>query len=222
MKKALCIISGGMDSTTSAYIAKKDGYDLVAIHFDYGQRTEKKERECFLQICKDLQIQKQFILDAKFIAKIGGNALTDTNLQIRKNSLKKDTPNTYVPFRNGIFLSIAGAVAEKECCEAIFIGVVEEDSSGYPDCTKDFIFAMKNAINSGTGGDFKVEIKTPLINLSKTEIVKKAIELGVSLEHTWSCYVENEVACGVCDSCLLRLNGFKKANINDFIKYKKL
>lgn len=221
MKKALCIISGGMDSTTCAYIAKEQGYDLIAVHFDYGQRTEKKERECFLQICKILQIQKYFILDTHFIAQIGGSALTDTNLQIRKNSLNKDMPNTYVPFRNGIFLSIAGAIAEKENCEAIFIGVVEEDSSGYPDCTNEFIANIQQAINSGTSDNFNVTIKTPLINLTKTEIVQKAVEMDVRLEYTWSCYENNDEACGVCDSCLLRLNGFHKANINDKIKYKK-
>ena len=221
MKKALCIISGGMDSATSAYIAKSQGYEICALHFDYNQRTMKKERECFLQICDDLGVEKQKILDVSFIASIGGNALTDTNLQICKSGLTDEIPNTYVPFRNGIFLSIACALAEVWGCEALFIGVVEEDSSGYPDCCENFITAMQKALNLGTKSEFSVEIKTPLVHLSKSQIVQKAAQLGVKLEHTWSCYENEELACGRCDSCRLRLRGFEKAGLKDKIKYAK-
>ena len=222
MKKALCVISGGMDSTTCAYIAKNSGYEIVALHFDYHQRTEQKERECFERICDDLGVGKRYILDAHFIAQIGGNSLTDTNLEVRKNANidKNELPNTYVPFRNGVFLAIAGALAERENCEAIFIGVVAEDSSGYPDCSGEFISKMQSAINSGTSPNFSVEIKTPLVHLNKGEIVARALENGVNLGLTWSCYTNSHKACGVCDSCQLRLNGFAKAGVKDPIEYE--
>ncbi|MBZ7931796.1 7-cyano-7-deazaguanine synthase QueC [Campylobacter sp. RM12910] len=222
-KKALCIISGGMDSTLCAYLAKKEGYEIVALHFDYEQRTQKKERECFEKICQTLKVEKTYILDVSFIKIIGGNALTNKELNIPKNELllNSDTPPiTYVPFRNGIFLSIAGSLAEKENCESIFIGVVEEDGSGYPDCTCEFIEKAESFINNGTSKNFKVSLKTPLINLNKGQIVELALKENVPLELTWSCYENNDEACGECDSCLLRLKGFKKAGIKDRIKYK--
>lgn len=219
-KLALCVISGGMDSATSAAIAKKQGYEIIALHFDYSQRTQDKEKECFLQICEDLDVKKKLILNANFIAQIGGNSLTDKNLEIRKDGVVEgEIPNSYVPFRNGIFLSIAAAMAQKEGAEAIFIGVVEEDSSGYPDCSEDFIKAINSAINLGTGENIK--IVAPLTHLSKAQIVQKALEVGVDLSHTWSCYENEDEACGVCDSCRLRLNGFKKAGLKDPIPYKK-
>ncbi len=180
-KKAVVILSGGMDSTLSSYIAKNSGYELIAIHFNYGQRT-----------------------------------------QDRVDGIEKGVvPITYVPFRNGIFLSIASAIAEKENASAIYIGVVEEDSSGYPDCSDNFIQKMQNAINEGTKEDTKIEIITPLVHLSKAQIVEEAIKLNAPLELTWSCYKEEEKACGVCDSCRLRLNGFKEANQKDLIPYKE-
>ncbi|MBZ7964426.1 7-cyano-7-deazaguanine synthase QueC [Campylobacter sp. 2457A] len=222
-KKALCIISGGMDSTLCAYLAKKEGYEIVALHFDYEQRTQEKERECFKKICQALKVEKFYILDVSFIKIIGGNALTNKELNIPKNELllNSDTPPiTYVPFRNGIFLSIAGSLAEKENCESIFIGVVEEDGSGYPDCTCEFIEKAESFINNGTSKNFKVSLKTPLINLNKGQIVELALKENVPLELTWSCYESNDEACGECDSCLLRLKGFKKAGIKDRIKYK--
>ncbi|TEY03032.1 7-cyano-7-deazaguanine synthase QueC [Campylobacter sp. US33a] len=221
-KKALCIISGGMDSTLCAYLAKKQGYEIIALHFDYNQRTQEKEKECFKQICKALKVEKSYILDVSFIANIGGNALTDKNINIPKNELNKsDTPPiTYVPFRNGIFLSIAGSLAEKENCESIFIGVVEEDSSGYPDCTQSFIQKAQEFINEGTSKDFKTQIKTPLVHLKKAEIVALALSENVPLELTWSCYESQDLACGECDSCLLRLRGFEEAGFKDKIAYK--
>ncbi|AJC86277.1 7-cyano-7-deazaguanine synthase QueC [Campylobacter sp. RM16704] len=220
MKKALCIISGGMDSTLCAYLAKNEGYEVIALHFDYNQRTMNKERECFNKICKELNITAKYILDVSFIANIGGNSLTDLSLEIPKNKLhEKEIPNTYVPFRNGIFLSIAGAIAEKEKCECIFIGVVEEDSSGYPDCTQDFIQKANDFINEGTSKNCKIQIKTPLVHLNKSQIVSLAIKEKVALKYTWSCYENEEKACGKCDSCLLRLRGFKEAGYKDEITY---
>ena len=375
--RALCVISGGMDSATCAYIARREGYEIVALHFDYNQRTMGKERECFGKICDDLGVAKRFVLDARFIAQIGGSALTDGTLPIRKgaaelcgaansknaelgelnfietNSAAKldgqnsiatnsinaeiggqnfaasnfmtssadaslgadsarssrtqsgeiltqeseislggdeplpqgdkilarddkissqgskilvqegeissqsgaqpqqgdkisskradgkispqsqsdkispqggesvfsDLPSTYVPFRNGVFLSIAAALAEKERCDAIFIGVVQEDSSGYPDCGAEFIGAFERALDLGTNRDFHPRIKTPLVHLSKAQIVSLALEIGVPLELTWSCYEREDAACGLCDSCLLRLKGFAGAGAKDKIPY---
>ena len=354
--RALCVISGGMDSATCAYIAKREGYEIVALHFDYDQRTMGKERECFSKICDDLGVAKRLILDARFIAQIGGSALTDGALPIRKGaaelcgaanttgaeidsaansksarldrqnfteanlstspadaplsadlarnsggcvqsgeiltqgseislgddepspqgskilvqegeilpqsgaepqqgdeippkhagseispqsqnnqippqsqsdkispssgeSVFSDLPSTYVPFRNGVFLSIAAALAEKERCDAIFIGVVQEDGSGYPDCSAEFIGAFERALDLGTSRDFHPRIKTPLVHLSKSQIVSLALEIGVPLELTWSCYEREDAACGLCDSCLLRLKGFAGAGAKDKIPY---
>ena len=395
--RALCVISGGMDSATCAYIARREGYEIVALHFDYDQRTMDKERECFGKICDDLGVAKRLILDARFIAQIGGSALTDGALPIRKGAAElcgavnstgtkidsaansksaefrelnfietnsvaelngqnsiaansidaeiggqnftasdfsagsadapldadsarnsrlqsgeilmqdaeillegdelslqdskilacddkilsqgseilvqegeislqsgaesqqgdkispkhaggkilpqsqnnqisspsrsdkisppsgegafSDLPSTYVPFRNGVFLSIAAALAEKERCDAIFIGVVQEDSSGYPDCGASFIAAFERALELGTSRDFHPRIKTPLVHLSKAQIVSLALEIGVPLELTWSCYEREDAACGLCDSCLLRLKGFAGAGAKDKIPY---
>ena len=220
MRKAVVILSGGMDSTTALFIAKKE-YEITPLHFNYGQRTERKELESFNKICDFLNLENRYVIDLPFFKQIGANALVDENLEVPTGGLTEGVPITYVPFRNGIFLSIAASIAEKEGAEAIFIGVVEEDSSGYPDCTESFIKHMKDAINSGTKPETKIEIKTPLIHLKKEDIVKKAVEVGVPLELTWSCYKNEERACGVCDSCRLRLKGFEKAGIKDPIEYEK-
>ena len=219
-KKAICILSGGMDSTLASYIAKNEGYEIIAIHFNYGQRTEKKELQSFRSICEDLEIKEKYEIDIPFFTQIGASALTDDNIDVPTDGVKPGVPITYVPFRNGIFLSIAAAVAEKEEATAMYIGVVQEDSSGYPDCTNEFINDIKKAINQGTKESTNIDIKTPLVHLSKAQIVSKALELNVPLEHTWSCYKNEDEACGICDSCRLRLNGFKIANATDPIKYK--
>lgn len=219
-KKAICILSGGMDSTLSAYIAKKDDYEIIAVHFNYGQRTEQKELKSFRDICNDLNIVNKYEIDIPFFTQIGASALTDNSIDVPINGLESGVPVTYVPFRNGIFLSITAAIAEKEEAEAMYIGVVQEDSSGYPDCSDEFINDITKAINQGTKETTSIEIITPLVHLSKQQIVQYAKELNVPLEHTWSCYKESDLACGVCDSCRLRLNGFSLAGIKDPIPYK--
>jgi 7-cyano-7-deazaguanine synthase len=219
-KKAVCILSGGMDSTLSSYIAKNDDYEIIPVHFNYGQRTQDRELKAFRDICKALSLENIYEIDIPFFTQIGASALTDDSIDVPTSGIESGVPITYVPFRNGIFLSIATAIAEKEGACTLFIGVVEEDSSGYPDCTDDFIDKMTQAINEGTKEETKLEIITPLVTLSKEQIVKKATELNVPLELTWSCYKEEEIACGVCDSCRLRLNGFEKAGIEDKIPYK--
>ena len=219
-KRAVCIISGGMDSALASAIAKKEGYEIIALHFNYAQRTESKELECFEKIVKDIDAKEKYIIDLDFFKQIGATALIDKDIEVPTGGIKPGVPITYVPYRNGIFLSIAAAVAQKHEAEAIYIGVVEEDSSGYPDCRESFIKSIENSINLGLNDGFEIEIKTPLIHLSKADIVKKAVELGVKLEHTWSCYKNSDKACGVCDSCRLRLKGFELAGIKDPIEYE--
>ncbi len=208
-----------MDSSTAAYIAKSRGYEIIALHFDYRQRTQSRERKAFEAICDALDVAGRYVIDLPFFAQIGASALTDSSIEIPTGGIEPGIPVTYVPFRNGIFLSIAAAVAEKEGAEALFIGVVEEDSSGYPDCREEFIEAMQKAIKLGTKEDTEIRIHAPLIHLKKEDIVKKAVEYGVPLELTWSCYSQEEEACGVCDSCRLRLKGFEKAGIEDPARY---
>ena len=221
-KKAICILSGGMDSTLASYMAKNDGYEIIAVHFNYGQRTQDRELKAFRDICADLEILEKYEIDIPFFTQIGASALTDKNIDVPTGGIEAGVPITYVPFRNGIFLSITAAIAEKERATAMYIGVVQEDSSGYPDCTDLFIDKITKAINQGTKEETKIEILTPLVHLSKAQIVQEAVKLNVPLEHTWSCYKEEDEACGVCDSCRLRLNGFKIAGVKDPISYKVL
>ncbi len=219
-KKAVCILSGGMDSTLVSYLAKNEGYDIIAVHFNYGQRTQIRELKAFRDVCNDLKIKEKYEIDIPFFTQIGASALTDSSIEVPTSGIEDGVPITYVPFRNGIFLSIATAIAEKEEATALFIGIVEEDSSGYPDCTDIFINKINSAINEGTKESTKLEIKTPLVHLMKKKIVEKSLELNIPLEHTWSCYKEEDKACGVCDSCRLRLNGFNEAGCKDPIPYK--
>ena len=219
-KKALCVMSGGMDSTLSAYMMKNDGYEIVAVHFNYNQRTQTKELECFHKICSDLNVLQKYVLDLDFFSQLGASALTDKSIEVPTGGVQSGVPVTYVPFRNGIFLSMAAAIAEKEGAEVISIGVVEEDSSGYPDCRESYIKSMEQSINLGTKDETNIEIKMPLVHLQKSQIVQKSLELNVPLFLTWSCYKNESAACGVCDSCRLRLNGFKLAGAVDPITYE--
>jgi len=218
--KAVCVLSGGMDSTLSTYLAKQDGYEIIAVHFNYGQRTEHKELECFRNICIELNVENKYEINIPFFTQIGASALTDTSIDVPIGGIEAGVPITYVPFRNGIFLSIATAIAEKHGANAIFIGVVEEDSSGYPDCSDTFINKMESAINQGTRDETNIKIITPLVHMTKSQIVQKSIELSVPLENTWSCYKNEKLACGVCDSCRLRLKGFELAGETDKINYE--
>jgi 7-cyano-7-deazaguanine synthase len=220
IKKAVCVMSGGMDSTLSAYMMKKDGYEIIALHFNYEQRTQSKELECFYAISKNLGVEKEYVLDLDFFKHLGASALTDQNIDVPISGIEDGVPITYVPFRNGIFLSMAAAIAEKEGAEVISIGVVEEDSSGYPDCRESYIKSMQESINLGTKDETNIKISMPLVNLKKSQIVQKALSLDVPLSKTWSCYKNGDKACGVCDSCRLRLKGFKLAGVTDPIIYE--
>ena len=219
-KLAVCILSGGMDSALAAALAKEEGCEIIAVHFDYGQRTERKERDCFRLLADDLSAVERYEIALPFFNRIGASALTDHELKIPTSGIEPGIPITYVPFRNGIFLSIAAAIAEKHSAKSIVIGVVEEDSSGYPDCRESYIAAMEQAIDLGTRDQSDIHIRMPLVHMSKSQIVARALEAGVRLEHTWSCYQAEEQACGVCDSCRLRLAGFLGAGIEDPIAYQ--
>jgi len=221
-KRCVCIISGGMDSALSAKIAQQEGYEIIALHFNYGQRTEQKELKAYRLVADSVDATEKYEINLPFFEQIGASALTDKSIDIPTEGLEEGVPVTYVPFRNGIFLSLAAALGEKHGAEALFIGVVEEDSSGYPDCRESYIKQMEHAINLGTKEETKLEIKMPLVSLKKSQIVQKSLELGVPLEHTWSCYKEEEKACGICDSCRLRLKGFEEAGSVDPIEYKIL
>ncbi len=218
-KKAVCIMSGGMDSTLAAYMMKDEGYEIIGLHFNYEQRTQTKELQAFHEICKELNVKDPYVVNLDFFSKIGASALTDKSIDVPTAGIEEGVPVTYVPFRNGIFISIATAIAEKEGAAALSIGVVEEDSSGYPDCTEEYISSMQKSINLGTKKETKLEIKMPLVRLKKSQIVQEAIRRDVALELTWSCYQSEDKACGVCDSCRLRLNGFEQAGIVDPIPY---
>lgn len=218
--KAVCIISGGMDSALSAKIAQEEGFEIIALHFNYGQRTQSKELQCFRKIASSVNASESYEIDLPFFEQIGASALTDKSIEVPTGGLEEGVPVTYVPFRNGLFLSIAAAVAEKHAAQALFIGVVEEDSSGYPDCRESYITQMQKAINLGTKDETHLEIKMPLVSLKKSQIVQSSLALGVPLEHTWSCYKAEEKACGVCDSCRLRLKGFEEAGSTDPIAYE--
>ena len=219
-KKAVCVMSGGMDSTLSAYMMKQEGYEIIAVHFNYDQRTQTKELECFEKIAQELNVKEKYVLDLDFFKHLGTSALTDKSIDVPVTGVEEGVPITYVPFRNGIFLSMSAAIAEKEGAEVISIGVVEEDSSGYPDCRETYIRSMQKSINLGTKDETKIEIKMPLVHLQKSQIVKKSLSMQVPLKFTWSCYKNEDKACGVCDSCRLRLNGFKLAGATDPIVYE--
>ena len=217
--KVVCIISGGMDSALAAKLAQNEGHEIIAVHFNYGQRTEAKELEAFRKVAKHVRAIESYEIDLPFFSQIGASALTDKSIEVPTGGIEEGVPVTYVPFRNGIFLSIASAIAEKHDAKALYIGVVEEDSSGYPDCTKSYITQMQTAINLGTKEETSLEIRMPLVALSKRDIVSKSMALGVPLSDTWSCYSAEEQACGVCDSCRLRLKGFAEAGRVDPIVY---
>ncbi len=217
---AVVAVSGGMDSCVTAAIASQS-YRLALAHINYGQRTEARELKAFNDIADFYKAEKRLVIDFTHLAKIGGSSLTDKNIEISQADLSsKEIPSSYVPFRNANILSACASWAEVLQAKAIFIGAVYEDSSGYPDCRPEFYQAFEKAIDEGTKPETKIKIQTPIINLSKSEIVKKGIELGAPLNLTWSCYQNEDEACGVCDSCALRLRGFQQAGEEDPIPYK--
>lgn len=218
--KAVVALSGGMDSCVTTAIANEN-YSLALIHFNYGQRTEKRELKAFSDIADFYNVKERLIIDFDHFKKIGGSSLTDINIEVSKADLEnKDIPSSYVPFRNANILSACVSWAERIGANAVFIGAVFEDASGYPDCRPEFFEAFEKTVDLGTKPETKIKIITPIIHYSKADIVKKGIELNAPLHLTWSCYTNEDVACGECDSCAFRLRGFQMAGIEDPIPYK--
>ena len=219
--RAVVLLSGGMDSCVCAALAARD-FDAAALHISYGQRTEQRERSAFLGICDRLGIRDRLVVRNEALRAIGGSALTDPNIAVPESPLAgpngHEIPITYVPFRNAHFLSVAVSWAEVLGAEKIYIGAVEPDSSGYPDCRPAYYRAFNEVIRAGTK-DGRIEVVTPLIGLRKSEIVTLGLELGAPFDLTWSCYSREDRACGVCDSCVLRLRAFQQAGAADPIPY---
>ncbi len=219
-KLAVVLASGGMDSCVTAAIAAQN-YDLAMLHLNYGQRTERRELKAFHDLADYFNAKYRLVLDTDFFRKIGGSSLTDEKIDVSPANLdSKEIPTSYVPFRNANILSMAVSWAEVIGAEKIFIGAVEEDSSGYPDCRKVFYEKFNEVIELGTKPSTKIKIETPLIDMTKADIVKKGMELNAPFHLTWSCYKDEEIACGECDSCALRLRGFQKAGFDDPIPYR--
>lgn len=217
---AVVAVSGGMDSCVTAAIANEK-FQLAFAHINYGQRTEKRELKAFNDIADFYNVKERLVIDYTHLSKIGGSSLTDKSIEVTKAVLNnKNIPTSYVPFRNANILSACVSWAEVMNAKAIFIGAVQEDSSGYPDCRPEFFSAFEKVIDLGTKPKARIEIETPIIHLSKSEIIKKGIELKAPLHLTWSCYQNEDEACGVCDSCALRLRGFQMAGIDDPINYR--
>lgn len=217
---AIVLVSGGMDSCVTAAIARGENEELAFLHINYGQRTEARERQAFNEIADFYGVEKRLDISIEHLARIGGSSLTDSSIEVTKADLEnKEIPTSYVPFRNANILAVATSWAEVLGARFIYIGAVAEDSSGYPDCRREFYDAFEKTIEAGTKPGTNIRIVTPIIDLSKAEIVKKGIELGAPLELSWSCYRGEDVACGTCDSCALRLRGFARAGIEDPIPY---
>lgn len=216
--RALVLLSGGMDSCVCAALAVRE-HHAAALHISYGQRTEARERESFLAICDRLGIHEKLIVRNEALKLIGGSALTDKTIAVPESHLLgQDIPVTYVPFRNAHFLSVAVSWAEVLGATKIYIGAVEQDSSGYPDCRPAYYQAFNEVIRTGTK-EGNIEICTPLIGLRKSEIVRLGLELRAPFDLTWSCYSREDRACGVCDSCVLRLRAFQDAGATDPLPY---
>jgi 7-cyano-7-deazaguanine synthase len=216
--RAVVLLSGGMDSCVCAALAARD-FNAAAVHISYGQRTEQRELKSFLGVCDRLGIRDRLLVRNEALRAIGGSALTDLNIAVpESHAIGQDVPVTYVPFRNAHFLSVAVSWAEVLGAGKIYIGAVEQDSSGYPDCRPAYYQAFNQVIRAGTK-DGNIEIVAPLIALRKHEIVRLGLELGAPLDLTWSCYSREDRACAVCDSCVLRLRAFEQAGARDPIPY---
>jgi 7-cyano-7-deazaguanine synthase len=227
--KAVVLLSGGMDSCVCVATAcERHGAGNVALlHASYGQRTESREAKAFGAIADFYGVEQRLMVRLDYFRAIGGSALTDANIAVPQNELGAPGPNrsaipvTYVPFRNAHFLSVAVSWAEAIGAAAVYIGAVAEDSSGYPDCRSEYYKVFQDLIRAGTRPETRIEIVTPVIALKKSEIIRRGIELSAPLHLTWSCYQNADEACGVCDSCLLRLRAFEEAGVPDPLPYRQ-
>src|ERR1700726_3204566 len=221
--KAVVLLSGGMDSCVTAAIASQS-HQLALLHASYGQRTEARERRAFEEIADFYAVRDRLVIRFDSLAQIGGSALTDRKIAVPDSGQpaahSADIPITYVPFRNAHFLSAAVSWAEVMGANAIFVGAVAEDSSGYPDCRPQYYRAFAELVRQGTRPGTHIEIATPVIAMRKSEIIRGGLELGAPLRLTWSCYQFEDEACGTCDSCRLRLRAFAEAGLSDPVAYR--
>ena len=227
-RQAVVLLSGGMDSCVTTAIACEihGTASVAALHASYGQRTQVRERKAFEEIADNYGIRERLVVQLDHFRAIGGSALTDQRIAVPEDQLgvpgpHGDIPVTYVPFRNAHFLSVAVSWAEAIGAEAVYIGAVAEDSSGYPDCRPEYYRAFQELVRAGTRPETRIEIVTPVITLKKSEIIRRGVELGAPLHLTWSCYQSEDAACGACDSCLLRLRAFAEAGAADPIPYRR-
>jgi 7-cyano-7-deazaguanine synthase len=217
--RAVVLASGGMDSCVTVAIARQT-HDVAMLHCSYGQRTASRELRSFQSIADHYGIGTRLAVSMEHLGKIGGSSLTDLSIPVRGADLSaKGIPSSYVPFRNANMLAVAVSWAEVIGAHAVFVGAVEEDSSGYPDCRREFFDAFEAAVRAGTKPGSDIAIVTPAIRMKKSDIVGVGIRLAAPLHLTWSCYQREDVACGVCDSCALRLRGFRQAGVEDPIPY---
>jgi 7-cyano-7-deazaguanine synthase len=214
-KKAVVLLSGGLDSATTAAIAIKSGYEAIALSFNYGQRHEK-ELQAAAKIARVLKIQQHYIIDVN-LSQWGGSSLTDTTMEIPTEGVQEDViPSTYVPGRNTVFLAIALSLAEAKGAEAIYLGINAVDYSGYPDCRPEYLQAYQQLANISSKTAIEgntIQLVAPLVQDTKVDIVKRALELGIPIEETWSCYQGGEQPCGVCDSCRIRDRALTEARL---------
>ncbi len=229
-RKAVVLLSGGMDSCVSTAMARErhgEG-NIAVLHAGYGQRTQRRERRAFEEIADLYGVRERLVVQLDHFRAIGGSALTDEKIAVPENELGASGPKgstipvTYVPFRNAHFLSVAVSWAEVIGAGAIYIGAVAEDSSGYPDCRPAYYRVFQELIRAGTRPETQIEIMTPVIQMKKSEIIRRGLEVGAPLHLTWSCYQEEEIACGVCDSCVLRLRAFAEAGATDPVPYRRV
>lgn len=217
---SVVLASGGMDSCVTTAMAARDSGELAMLHVSYGQRTEAREYKAFSDIADFYGVTKRLTASLDYLTKIGGSSLTDRSIEVSAaNLVSAEIPTSYVPFRNAHLLSMATSWAEVIGANRIYIGAVAEDSSGYPDCRPEYYEAFNRLIEVGTKPETQIEIVTPVITLRKSEIIQRGIELNAPLHLTWSCYQTEDKACGACDSCALRLRGFREAGLHDPIAY---
>jgi 7-cyano-7-deazaguanine synthase len=221
--KAIVLLSGGMDSCVTTAIAAQT-HRLALLHASYGQRTERRERQCFEGVADFYRVQERLVVRLDSLAQIGGSALTDRKIAVPESgealAPRAEIPVTYVPFRNAHFLAAAVSWAEVIGATSVFVGAVAEDSSGYPDCRPQYYDAFRELVRQGTRPETHIEIVTPVISMHKNQIVRRGVELGAPLDRTWSCYQDDDEACGVCDSCRLRFRAFEEIGLRDPIAYR--
>lgn len=218
---AVVLASGGLDSAVCLAEASLD-HEVALLHINYGQRTEARELRAFTELADHYGIKRRLVADLTYLKEIGGSSLTDDTLPVPTGlpETAGPVPSTYVPFRNAHILCVAVSWAEVIGARSLYIGAVEEDSSGYPDCRKEFYRKFEEAVHEGTKPETGISIVTPLVDLDKAAIVRRGLELEVPLQLTWSCYTESDRACGECESCRLRLRGFAAAGARDPIPYR--